>query len=254
MVILSTTINLDNNYVIKVIDNINEIPKETVDIINLKLSNLLEKKEIILKIDFSKIKPDEYKKALRRLLHIKKMLLKRKIEIGKPDSTRRLLGIVINYNDTDKNQTDFISAINAISYNTRYERYNYIYDAVCDYLDGFFYGKNFCDFKNNRCGEKRNVNSDSSVGCCHHYKNRFLGPLLPHNLILCEHLKDDYTCGARCIGCKLFTCDYLEKKGIKFRIKDILLLDVFFNPLQKYFIKTMVFTPKEKVLKRLLIL
>ena len=38
MVILSTTINLDNNYVIKVIDNINEIPKETVDIINLKLS------------------------------------------------------------------------------------------------------------------------------------------------------------------------------------------------------------------------
>ena len=38
---------------------------------------------------------------------------------------------------------------------------------------------------------------------------------------------------------------------IKFRIKDILLLDTFFNPLQKYFIKYMVFTPKEKILKRL---
>ena len=71
MVILSTTINLDNNYVIKVIDNINEIPKETVDIINLKLSNLLEKKEIILKIDFSKIKPDEYKKKDIEFLELK---------------------------------------------------------------------------------------------------------------------------------------------------------------------------------------
>ena len=50
------------------------------------------------------------------------------------------------------------------------------------------------------------------------------------------------------------TCDYLEKKGVKFRIKDILLLNTFFNPLQKYFIKIMVFTPKEKIIKRLMIL
>ncbi|MBO6243128.1 MAG: hypothetical protein J6O41_00960, partial [Clostridia bacterium] len=73
-------------------------------------------------------------------------------------------------------------------------------------------------------------------------------------LVLCEHLKKDYTCGAKCISCKLFTCDYLRKKGIQFKIKDILLLNVFFNPLQKYFIKYMVFTPKDKILKRLLAL
>lgn len=46
----------------------------------------------------------------------------------------------------------------------------------------------------------------------------------------------------------------VEKKGIKFRIKDILLLNVFFNPLQKYFIKYMVYTLKEKILKRLMFL
>lgn len=63
-----------------------------------------------------------------------------------------------------------------------------------------------------------------------------------------------FTCGVKCISCKLFTCDYLEKKGIKFRIKDILLLDAFFNPIQKYFIKYMVFTPKEKIIRRLTIL
>ena len=73
-------------------------------------------------------------------------------------------------------------------------------------------------------------------------------------MILCEYLKEDYTCGAKCISCKLFTCDYLEKKGVKFRIKDILLLNTFFNPLQKYFIKYMVYTPKEKILKRLMVL
>lgn len=74
-----------------------------------------------------------------------------------------------------------------------------------------------------------------------------LGPLT--KLVKCEHLKEDYTCGAKCISCKLFTCNYLEKKGIKFRIKDILLLDVFFNPIQKYFIR---YIPKEKILKRIM--
>ena len=38
------------------------------------------------------------------------------------------------------------------------------------------------------------------------------------------------------------------------KIKDILILDTFFNPLQKLCIKSMVFTPKEKILRRLMIL
>ena len=78
-----------------------------------------------------------------------------------------------------------------------------------------------------------------------------LGPLT--RLVQCEYLnKENYTCDAKCISCKLFTCDYLEKKGIKFKIKDILLLDTFFNPIQKYYIKYMVFTQKEKIIKRIL--
>ena len=90
------------------------------------------------------------------------------------------------------------------------------------------------------------------IGCCHHFKYKAIGPL--SRLVQCEYLTKDYKCGAKCISCKLFTCDYLEKKGIKFKINDILLLNAFFNPLQKYFIKYMVFTPKEKIIKRLLIL
>ena len=59
-----------------------------------------------------------------------------------------------------------------------------------------------------------------------------MGPF--SKLVLCEYLnKENYTCDAKCLPCKLFTCDYLESKGIKFKIKDILLLNVFFNPIQK---------------------
>ena len=245
---MKTIIDINNDFYFKVVDNINNLPKEVINIENITLNDF--KKENLLEIDFNKLNENKYKKIIKRLLFIKNIAIKRKIKIGKKEQSKRLLGYVINYDENNKNQSDFILAINAVFCNTRYERYNYIYDEVCDYLDGFFYGKNLCDFKNNKCGEKRNTSSN--IGCCHHYKNKILGPLLSNNLIPCEYLKEDHSCGAKCIGCKLFTCDYLEKKGIKFNIKDIFLLDVFFNPLQKYFIKTMVFTPKSKIINRLL--
>ena len=251
---MSSIINLDNNYNLKVVNDVNEIPKNTFDICNLKLLNILKSKQFTFSIDFSTIHSKKYKKFLKMLLQVKNILAKKQKQIGKLEKGKIIIGYLLNYDKTNKLQNDFILGINAIFFNTRYERYNYIYDTVCNYLDGFFYGKNLCDFRDNKCGEKRLVNSNSYVGCCHHYKIKLLGPLIPKNLTLCEHLKEDHTCGAKCISCKLFTCNYLEKKRIKFKIKDILLLNVFFNPLQKYFIKTMVFTPKRKIIKRLMIL
>lgn len=244
-------INLDNNYYLKKVNSINDISEETITIQQLNIIDVLRKGNLLLRIDFNSLNEKQYKKILKRLLLIKKVIYKINIKIGIPTDTKILLGYIINYDEESKQQKDFISAINAIFYNSRYERYNYIYDTVCDYLDSYFYGKNLCDFKDNQCGEKRNTTS--LTGCCHHFKNKWLGPI-GSKLVLCEHLKEDYTCGAKCISCKLFTCDYLEKKGIKFRIKDILLLKVFFNPIQKYFIKYMVFTPKDKIIRRLMIL
>ena len=243
-------IYLDNEYYLKPFDNTNQLPTNITNIEKINLLNILKNGILILKIDFNIIKKSQYKKILKKLLFTKKIISKSKVKIGEKTDDKILLGYVLNYDENDKKQHEFILAINAIFFKTRYERYNYIYDTVCDYLDSFFYGKNLCDFKDNKCGEKRNTSS--LTGCCHHYKNKFLGPLLKNNFVLCEHLSEDYTCGAKCISCKLFTCDYLEKKGIKFKIKDILLLDVFFNPIQKYFIKYMVFTPKDKILKRLM--
>ncbi len=248
---METKINLDNNYYLKILEEKNAADIEGVSIEKINIVDIFKRRRLILKIDFSILNEKKYRKILKKLLRIKKVISKTKIEIGNAYDSKKLLGYIINYNKNNKKQEEFILAINAIFYNTRYERYNYIYDTVCDYLDSYFYGKNLCDFKNNQCGEKRNTTS--TTGCCHHFKNKWLGPI-GSKLVLCEYLKEDHSCSAKCISCKLFTCDYLEKKGIKFRIKDILLLKVFFNPLQKYFIKYMVFTPKDKIIKRLMML
>ena len=242
-------INLNDNYYIKVVNKTNEIPYKAISIENLKLIKLVKEKKIFFQIDFDKFSTKEYKKILKKLLFFKNIAMKMKKKIGIDEKERRIVVYIINFNEKSEFQKEFISGINAVFYNTKYERYNYIYDTVCDYLDGYFYGKNLCDFQNNKCGEKRNTSS--TTGCCHHFKHKTLGPF--SKLVLCEYLnKENYTCDAKCLSCKLFTCDYLEKKGIKFKIKDLLLLDAFFNPLQKYFIKYMVFTPKEKILKRLM--
>lgn len=241
-------INLNNNYCLKIENNTALFHIETIDIEKINIINIIKSKRIIIKIDFNVLTKKKYKKVLRKLLRLKKITTKLGIENGIKEDSKKILGYIINYDKNDKQQNDFILAINAIFFNTRYERYNYIYDTVCIYLDNYFYGKNLCDFKNNKCGEKKNTSS--TTGCCHHFKYKVLGPL--SKLVLCEFLNDDYSCEAKCISCKLFTCDYLEKKGIKFKIRDILLLDTFFNPIQKYYIKYMVFTPKEKILKKLM--
>lgn len=239
-------VNLSNNFYLETLDNVN-LPTNTLNINNINLINVLKLEKILLLIDFNKFNKFSYKKILKRLLFIKNLMPKK---FGIYSNNHIFIGYLANYNKDSKEHNDFISGINAIFFKSRYERYNFIYNTACNYLDDFFYGKNYCDFQNNKCGEKRNCSS--VTGCCHHFKIKFLGPF--SKLVLCEYLNPKtHTCDAKCLGCKLFTCDYLEKKGIKFRIHDILLLDVFFNPIQKYFIRYTLFTPKEKVLKRLMI-
>lgn len=231
---MHSIVELDNNFYL---EQCNKLNTKAINIKDLKLRDIRKNNCLEFNVDFKEIERNEYKRILRNLLKIK-----RSKNFGNK------LGYIINYDNNNMEQTQFIQAINAIFYKTRYERYNYIYDTVCEYLDGFFYGKNLCEFENNKCGEKRNTTSN--CGCCRHGRIKKLGPLT--KLVQCEYLKKDFTCGAKCISCKLFTCDYLKKKGINFKIKDILLLDTFFNPIQKYYIKTMVYTPKEKIIKRLM--
>ncbi len=246
---MNNIIELNNDYCIKLVSKNDKLSYEPINANSLNLIKVLKKEKIVFKIDFTELNVKEYKKTLRKMLLIKNIAIKMKKVFGVNENEKLIIAYVINFEEDDKNQNYLISGINAIFCKTRYERYNYIYDTVCDYLDSYFYGKNLCDFKENKCGEKRKTSS--TTGCCHHYKHKALGPF--SELVLCEYLNNEtYTCNAKCISCKLFTCDYLESKGIKFKIKDILLLDAFFNPIQKYFIKYMVYTPKEKIINRLM--
>ena len=145
--VLKTIIDLDNNYYLKIVDNAENFPINIIKLENLNLINIIKKKSFLFLTDFNKLNKKEYKRVLKKLLFIKKIVLKSKIKIGKVEDSRILLGYIINYDENNRYQNDFILAINAIFYNTRYERYNYIYDTVCDYLDSYFYGKNLCDFK-----------------------------------------------------------------------------------------------------------
>lgn len=246
--LIQNTIKLENNYYLEIIEKKENLPCNVFNIKNIKLNKFLKEQNCLILIDCDSLKEYEYKKVLKKLLKIKSILLKRKTHLGVLQKDLFLLGYILNYDENNKLHKEFILAINAITFNTNNERYNYIYDKVCDYLDSFFYGKNLCDFKNNRC---QNGKASTQIGCCRHFKHKGLGPF--SKFIPCEHLSEDKTCGAKCISCKLFTCPYLEKKGIKFKINEILLLNVFFNSIQKYFIKTMVFTPKNKIIKRLML-
>ena len=159
--------------------------------------------------------------------------------------------LIFNYNEEKEEHRYFFDALKAILLDDKKKMYEYIYDTVCEILDNNFYGKNLCDFNDNKCGAKANTTCDT--GCCRHYENRILGPFKFNNkLVQCEHLKN-YRCSVQCLPCKLFTCDYLEKKGIKFRIKDIFLLDTFFNPFQKITLKFAVYTTKDIIIKRLIL-
>lgn len=155
--------------------------------------------------------------------------------------------IVFNYNkNNEQHVIDLIRSIKIMLLPTKLEKYDYIYDTVCDYLDNEFISKNICEFKNNKCIAKKNF--DCTCGCCRHYKN-----LLSNKLVKCEYLKNK-KCSTKCLICKMFTCNYIIKnKKIKYRIKDIFLLNKFFNPIQKLIISISYFTSKEIIIKRLLI-
>lgn len=207
------------------VKKINEITIINNDIMTfaLECNNILKEKNRILK----KIKNIKIKKNKEMLNNCFQVL-------------------VFNYNkNIEQHIIDLICSIKIMLLPTTLKKYDYIYDKVCDYLDNEFTCKNICEFKNDKCIAKRNFNC--TCGCCRHYKSLF-----SNKLIQCEYLVNKQ-CTTKCLTCKMFTCSYIVKnKKIKYRIKNIFLLNKFFNPIQKIIILMSFFTSKEKIIKRLL--
>lgn len=135
-----------------------------------------------------------------------------------------------------------IHIITALNIENIEERYNYIYDVTCNYLDEKFNKDNLCDFKNNKCISVRNNShcKESENGCCYGRKRG-----------LCKNFKDG-RCMIKSLSCKLFTCRYLKKNNIRFKVNDIPLLKYFFNAKQKYIIDTSIFKDKDEMIRLLL--
>lgn len=143
-----------------------------------------------------------------------------------------------NIDDISKETVYIIHALNLKSLE---ERYSYIYDKVCYMLDKEFMNRNICKFSNNKCIGVRHCHyKDSLFGCCR-------GPKRGK----CKYL-DGKSCSIKSISCKLFTCSYLRKNNIKFRVNDFLLLKYFFNPIQKYYLEFSLFKDKKEMIEILM--
>lgn len=194
------------------------------------------KKGNSIHINFNKPLEEEKYQDFLKTIHKLRFICRKKVNI---DITFDNKKIDIK-KEKDQRIIDLYHIGQALNIKNKKERYEYIYDVVCDYLDSCFRGKNLCEFKNNKCLGDRNKKFEKSCGCCNG-KNRGT----------CKYLING-SCSIKCMGCKLFTCPSLRKKGIKFRIKDIPLLNYFFNLRQKEVLAYTIFTPKDEVIERLI--
>lgn len=112
---------------------------------------------------------------------------------------------------------------------------------ICNFIDNKYEKCNYCDFKDNMCVFFRNNEKIAHIdGCC--YSDKRGGA--------CKYLKN-HRCTIKAISCKLYSCEYLRKRKVNFKMKDIPLIKYFFNLRQKYFIKYSFFKPKEYVMDKL---
>lgn len=146
--------------------------------------------------------------------------------------------MLINSEPLNDLERVFIKAFNEKKISKRYEL---VYDYMYDYVD-----KNFCkscDFKGSKCIANRLKKSlHDEYGCC--YLN---------NKGVCKYLVNK-KCTKPNISCKLFMCDYLEKKVLKFKSipKNYVLFNFFFNRRQKNIIQRSYGKSKNEILEDLI--
>ena len=119
------------------------------------------------------------------------------------------------------------------------EQYEAVYDLTCKDLDKQFKDHNFCDFKNNQCIAHRHLGNTKTMGCCNTRGS------------ICPYLKNEQ-CSINCISCKLFTCNYLKRKGINFKVRNNPLLKRFFNKKQLLVLTNNLFHDKDVIIQKLL--
>lgn len=218
--------------------------KSGLDLVDLKYFHV-NKKQLKLNLLIFMCKNKKLMtKYMKKLIRYRKLLAK---------NFETLNIVLVSYDEQNQIHKQFKELLPAI-YSTKLELiYDKAYDLACDYLDSFFYGKNLCDFCNNKCGYKPNF--ELNCGCCRHFeKHKRFGLLFGEKLVPCEHLGKDGHCTIKCMRCKLYSCPYLNKKGINFNTKSIFSLYAIFNPLQRLILNTIAYIDKPDILKIIIFL
>lgn len=207
---------------------------------------------ILIVINSSEI--SSYKQTrnlINKLLRLQKKCIKKGINLNFILDNENISAIFIDepknaINSKFYNELEVV--INLAKIKNKKDRIEYIYDKSCEYLDNESRRLNYCDFKNDVCIAKRNPckGKERKMGCCYHVKLFSL-----KESQLCEYLSKDGRCSTACLACKLYTCDAIKEK---FKIKDIIYADCFFNLLQKLVIRVSILTPKEKIISKLILL
>lgn len=138
---------------------------------------------------------------------------------------------------SNKEITQISLLIEALNIKDKKQRLEFVYDKSCDLLDDDFYGKNICEFKNNRCMHDR-IHASSMDGCCRSNDNEKK----------CKYI-NNHMCSIRCLACKFHICYCVRQKGYKYKVNDILMLKYLYNWKQKIIAYNNFFMTKEETLK-----
>jgi hypothetical protein len=67
----------------------------------------------------------------------------------------------------------------------------------------------------------------------------------------CKYLNEDHSCGICSISCRMFTCKYLQDRGVYHALWQYPLVDCIFGVVAKSEIVYNFFIPKEEMMKKL---
>lgn len=206
--------------------------------------------KVMIAIDIDDKVSFKYMKYLiKNLIHLFKILKRRKIKLNYTYNNFTILSI-LSCQASNPFFGDICTTFKALLSNSKKKQYEIIYDYVCTYLDNEFTCKNICGFSNNICAASRAGLTQYKInGCCYTIEYGPGGIILDHKP--CKYLVDKH-CVASCISCKLHTCYFLKMKNIEYKIKNILLLNCFFSHKQWFVLKYNVFKTKEEILEKLL--
>ncbi len=218
-----------------------ELEKKSLFSLKLKIKKL---QSLTVFLDLSQI--TNLRKVLKKYFYLYTFSSKNNLTIGCLTNKSTVLAYI------QGDDEDTLSKIKEFFYvlliDDIKERYTYIYDKACDELDEVFRTKNICDFQNDRCiNQRMNKTPHDTMGCCYSFYYRKDG--YPVDSGLCKYL-DGKSCSIKCLKCKMFTCDFLKKQGIKFLSKDFWLLDIFLNSKQIKFMESAFFTPENDIIDK----